>query len=83
MRKGEARPTTKIRARLAETAAWSAAVKLGDQGRRELRGHELQFYLDDLMRTRSGPSETQLVGQAEREIAGAAEVDEQSASIKT
>jgi hypothetical protein len=36
----------------AETAAWSAALKLGDQGRHELRGHELQFYTDSLLRTR-------------------------------
>jgi len=35
-----------------ENAAWSAALKLGDQGRRQLRGHELQFYTDDLLRTR-------------------------------
>ena len=35
-----------------ETAAWSAALKLGDQGRREIRGHELRFYTDELMRTR-------------------------------
>jgi uncharacterized damage-inducible protein DinB len=35
-----------------ETAAWSAALKLGDQGRREIRGHELHFYTDELMRTR-------------------------------
>jgi uncharacterized damage-inducible protein DinB len=37
----------------AETAAWSAALKLGDQGRREIRGHELQFYTDELIRTRA------------------------------
>jgi uncharacterized damage-inducible protein DinB len=36
----------------AETDAWAAALKLGDQGRHELRGHELQFYTDDLLRTR-------------------------------
>jgi uncharacterized damage-inducible protein DinB len=35
-----------------ETTAWSAALELGDQGRREIRGHELQFYTDELMRTR-------------------------------
>ena len=35
-----------------EYAAWSAALKLGDQGRREIRGHELQFYTDELTRTR-------------------------------
>jgi uncharacterized damage-inducible protein DinB len=32
----------------AETASWEAAVKLGDKGRCEIRGHELQFYLDEL-----------------------------------
>jgi hypothetical protein len=36
----------------AENDAWSAALKLGDQGRREIRGHALQFYLDELRRTR-------------------------------
>jgi uncharacterized damage-inducible protein DinB len=36
----------------AENDAWSAALKLGDKGRREIRGHELQFYLDELHRTR-------------------------------
>jgi uncharacterized damage-inducible protein DinB len=35
-----------------ETAAWSAALKLGDEGRREIRGHDLKFYTDDLTRTR-------------------------------
>src|SRR5262245_39397007 len=35
----------------AETAAWSAALKLGDLGR-EIRGHELPFYTDQLMRAR-------------------------------
>ena len=35
-----------------ETAASTAALKLGDRGRREVRGHELQFYTDELMRTR-------------------------------
>jgi uncharacterized damage-inducible protein DinB len=35
-----------------ETAAWAAALKLGDQGRREIRGHEPQVYTDELMRTR-------------------------------
>src|SRR5215510_4476731 len=35
-----------------ENAAWSAALKLGDLGRREIRGYELQVYTDDLMRTR-------------------------------
>jgi uncharacterized damage-inducible protein DinB len=36
----------------AENDAWSAALKLGDKGRRETRGHELQFYVDELRRTR-------------------------------
>src|SRR5262245_64659419 len=36
-----------------ETAAWSAALKLGDLGRREIRGHELRFYSDELIRTRA------------------------------
>jgi uncharacterized damage-inducible protein DinB len=36
----------------AENEAWSAALKLGDQGRREIRGHELDFYVDDLRRAR-------------------------------
>ncbi len=35
-----------------ETAAWSAALKLGDEGRREIRRHDLKFYTDDLTRTR-------------------------------
>lgn len=36
----------------AEHAAWSPALTLGEKARREIRGHELQFYLDDLRRTR-------------------------------
>src|SRR5262245_5064494 len=36
-----------------ETAAWSAALKLGDQGRQEIRGHDLQFYAEELIRTRA------------------------------
>ena len=36
----------------AENDAWSAALKLGDKGRREIRGHELQFYVDELRRAR-------------------------------
>ena len=36
----------------AESDAWSAALKLGDRGRRTIRGHELQFYVDELRRTR-------------------------------
>ena len=35
-----------------ETAASSAALKLGDQGRQEIGGHELHFYVAELMRTR-------------------------------
>lgn len=36
----------------AENAASEAALKLGDLARREIRGHELQFYTDELSRTR-------------------------------
>ena len=36
----------------AETKAWSAALELGDKGRRAIRGHDLQFYLNELRRTR-------------------------------
>jgi uncharacterized damage-inducible protein DinB len=35
-----------------ENAAWSAALTLGDRGRRDIRGHDLQFYIDGLTRTR-------------------------------
>jgi uncharacterized damage-inducible protein DinB len=35
-----------------ENDAWSAALKLGDKGRREIGGHELEFYVDELRRTR-------------------------------
>jgi uncharacterized damage-inducible protein DinB len=49
----------------AENDAWSAALKLGDKGRREIRGHELQFYLDELRRTR----EATLAALAERDDA--------------
>jgi uncharacterized damage-inducible protein DinB len=35
-----------------EAAAWSPALKLGDGGRRDIRGHDLQFYTDELTRTR-------------------------------
>ena len=45
--------------------AWSAALKLGDEGRRDIRGHELQFYLDELRRTR----ETTLAALADRDDA--------------
>jgi hypothetical protein len=37
-----------------ENEAWSAALKLGTRGRREIRGHELQYYVDQLQRTREG-----------------------------
>jgi uncharacterized damage-inducible protein DinB len=37
-----------------ENEAWSAALKLGTTGRREIRGHELQYYVDQLQRTREG-----------------------------
>jgi uncharacterized damage-inducible protein DinB len=36
-----------------ENTDWSAALKLGEQGRREIRGHELTFYTDQLMQTRA------------------------------
>jgi uncharacterized damage-inducible protein DinB len=36
----------------AETAEWAAALKLGAPGRLEIRGHELEFYTDELSRTR-------------------------------
>ena len=49
----------------AENDAWSAALQLGDEGRREIRGHELQFYLDELSRTR----EATLAALAKREDA--------------
>jgi uncharacterized damage-inducible protein DinB len=48
-----------------ESAAWSAALKLGDQGRREIHGHELQLYTDELMRTR----EATLAALAQRDDA--------------
>jgi len=35
-----------------ETAPWSAALDLGDEGRRQLKGRELQSYLDTLAETR-------------------------------
>jgi uncharacterized damage-inducible protein DinB len=35
-----------------EQEAWCAALKLGDKGRLDIRGHELQFYLDELQRVR-------------------------------
>ena len=36
----------------AENDAWSAALELGDKARRDIRGHELEFYVDELRRTR-------------------------------
>jgi uncharacterized damage-inducible protein DinB len=35
-----------------EAAAWSPALDLGEQGRREIRGRELESYVDELTRTR-------------------------------
>lgn len=35
-----------------DAAPWSAALDLGDEGRRQLRGRELPSYLDDLAETR-------------------------------
>lgn len=35
-----------------EAAVWSAALELGDEGRRQLRGREPQFYVDELAGTR-------------------------------
>src|SRR5262245_50196402 len=48
-----------------ETAAWAAALKLGDQGRHELRGHELPFYKDALTQAR----EATLAALAQRDDA--------------
>jgi len=48
-----------------ENDEWSAALKLGDKGRREIRGHELQFYVDELRWTR----EATLAGLAARDDA--------------
>jgi uncharacterized damage-inducible protein DinB len=36
----------------AENDAWSAALKLGDKGRRDIRGHDLPHYVDKLQRIR-------------------------------
>ncbi|GAB3575403.1 hypothetical protein GCM10027578_39540 [Spirosoma luteolum] len=36
----------------AEKAEWNAAMELGDTGRREIKGHELSFYLDKLASVR-------------------------------
>lgn len=49
----------------AETTAWSAALNLGDDGRRKIRGHTLQFYTDELLRTR----EATLAALAQRDDA--------------
>ena len=46
-----------------ENAAWSAALELGDRGRRELRGQELWFYLSELRQAR----EATLAALAERD----------------
>lgn len=35
-----------------EEAAWPAALRLGEEGRRQIRGRELPSYLDELARTR-------------------------------
>ena len=42
----EREPTT------AENDAWAAALKLGDEARCEIRGHDLRFYVEELRRTR-------------------------------
>ena len=45
----------------AENDEWSAALKLGDKGRRQPRGHELQFYVSAHLRPRkSGLASTPL-----------------------
>ena len=49
----------------AENDAWSAALKLGERGRHDIRGHDLQFYVDELRRTR----ETTLARLARRDDA--------------
>jgi len=36
-----------------ETAAWAAALNLGDEGRRALRGQPLEHYLEQLATTRA------------------------------
>jgi uncharacterized damage-inducible protein DinB len=36
----------------AEQDAWSGALRLGEKGRREIRGHDLPYYVDELHRTR-------------------------------
>lgn len=37
-----------------EVTAWSAALDLGEAGRRQIRGRELQSYVDELAQTRQG-----------------------------
>jgi uncharacterized damage-inducible protein DinB len=37
-----------------ENDAWSAALKLGDKGRRDIRDRELEFYVEELRRIRDG-----------------------------
>jgi uncharacterized damage-inducible protein DinB len=49
----------------AESDAWSAALKLGDKARREIRGHELEFYIEELRRAR----EVTLAALAQRDDA--------------
>lgn len=46
-----------------ESAAWLAALDLGEEGRRQIRGRELQSYVDELARTR----QITLSGLAERD----------------
>jgi hypothetical protein len=48
-----------------EHDTWSAALKLGDKGRREIRDHELPHYIDELQRIR----EATLRGLAARDDA--------------
>jgi uncharacterized damage-inducible protein DinB len=48
-----------------EAAPWLAALDLGEQGRRRIRGRELQSYVDDLARTR----QITLTGLAQRDDA--------------
>jgi uncharacterized damage-inducible protein DinB len=48
-----------------EEAPWLAALDLGEEGRRQIRGRELHSYVDDLARTR----EITLAALAERDDA--------------
>ena len=48
-----------------ENDVWSAALKLGDKARREIRGRDLQFYVEELQRAR----EATLAGLAARDDA--------------